>query len=67
MSRLGFDTTLCNYTPIYSWHTKKDSVCNGSFYMQSSVCKDQYGKLASNDMCKDPEPATTVPCSIGQQ
>ena len=67
ISRLGFDTTLCNYTPIYSWHSKKDTVCNGSFYMQSSVCKDQYGKLASKDMCKDPEPSTTVPCSIEKQ
>ncbi len=66
-SRLGFDTTVCNYTPEYSWHTKKDSVCNGSFYMQSSVCKDQYGKLASEDMCKGPKPSTTVPCSLESQ
>jgi hypothetical protein len=64
---LSHDTKLCKYTPIYTWRTKADTVCNGSFYLQSSVCKDQYGNLASNDMCSDPEPATTVPCSLENQ
>jgi len=64
ISRLSHDTKLCSYTPIYTWRTKADTVCNGSYYLQSSVCKDQYGNLASNDMCDDPEPATTVPCTL---
>lgn len=64
ISRLGHDTKLCSYTPIYTWRTKADTVCNGSFYLQSSVCKDQYGHLASKDMCGEPEPPSTVPCSL---